>query len=122
MAKTSLSQRIKPGDLAIFIGRLNAGNLVYVERAFTGEEVIGGTRFCKSGDHPRAWVVRSLGAPLISRHLDGDINPKHHQVAPFNEDCLRPLRPGRGKDQTLRWAAKRHPKATANTANALGRA
>ena len=120
MSKASLSQRIKPGDLAIFIHGLNSGKLVHVERAFTGDEVIGGSRFCKTGGYPRAWVVRSLGAPLISRFVDGDINPKHNQVAVFNEDCMRPLRPRRGEDQTLQWSEKHTPKVT--EAKALGRA
>lgn len=118
MAKTSPSQHIKPGDLAIFICGPNIGKLVHVERAFFGDEVIEGAHFCKTPGHPRAWVVRSLGTPLISKFVDGEINPKHHQVAAFNEDALRPLRPGRGEDQTLQWAAKRTPKVT--TANTLG--
>jgi hypothetical protein len=106
MAKASLSPRIQPGDLAIFVGGLNLGKLVHVERAFAGEEVISGTHFCKTPGASRAWVVRSLGAPLVSKFTDGRINPKRHLVAAFDEDALRSLRPRRGTDQTLRWAAK----------------
>lgn len=106
-ASSSLSSTsCKPGDIAIFIAGRNLGKLVHIDRTFIGEEVIGGTLFCKTPNAYQAWVVTSLGGPLVSRFIDGPVNPKPNQTAPFDENMLRPLRNPRGADQTMRWSGK----------------
>lgn len=108
-AQITTSQSIKAGDIAIFIRGLNVGKLVHVDRQFTDDEVIDGTTFTKSPTGYKAWVVTSLGGPLKCRHVSGGIDPKAYLTAPFEEIMLRPIRPGRGKDQSLTWTGEGVP-------------
>lgn len=119
-----MSTRCKPGDIAVFISGLNLGKLVHIDRAFAGEETIDGTHYVKTGSGSFAWVVTSLGGPLVSRFVSRAIDPKPRMVSVFNANCLRPLRNPRGTDQTLRWMAtptKKTP-TKARESSLIGRA
>lgn len=98
--------RCQPGDIAIFVCGQNLGKLVHIDRAFIGEEDIGGTLFRKMGEGP-SWVVTSLGGLLFNLMADDDATyPKGHFTAPFNERALRPLRNPKGEDQALNASSR----------------
>jgi DNA repair protein RadC len=106
-----LPPRCKPGDIAVFVSGSNHGKLVYVERPFQGEEVFGGTCWCKSPTPYAAWVVSSLGEPLTSRLLESKtIDTKRHMMIAVDDELLRPLRNPRRRGQSLRRADVPQPR------------
>lgn len=98
----------KAGDLAVVVRSQNGkkiGRLVQVIRFF------GVARFKSGAIHPDCWLVTTAGSPLEtytgvyqcarSEELGAD--------GCFPDAYLRPIRPGAGEDECLRYAGKPAP-------------
>lgn len=100
-----MKTRCKPGDIAIIVNQRNPGKLVSVIRSYERGTLVDGSPWHSEGRPGPMWVIESLGGPL--QILDGDTGALQScATAAISDSCLRPLRDGKGSDQSLAWKSK----------------